>query len=468
MRRLIGLVVLAALTLALPQASAQQGETRIALIIANEAYVSQSLGRLPGTQRDASLMQSALRQAGFRVIVRRDLTRAQMRTELSVFERQLADAGPQGVGFLYYSGHGIADSRRGANYLIPVDAQIERLTDLPTWGLLLNDELDAIEAAGAKATFIVIDACRNTPVSFGRSGERGLVATPAATRTLIAFSTQPGATAADDNVYARYLAEAISMPGADSSTAFPHVQSNVAQATGERQVPRFDSGLVQPILFVPRDAPAASGLGAGWVGVSFQEINDVLARSLGLPDLRGVLVGDVAPGGPAANAGVRRGDVIQSINGQAVSASLDVVSGVSETRIGQSARLGVLRDGTQQVLAVPVAERPSGPLQTRPALSFSLGEYRGEASSLGLNTAPLSAADRARYSLQSGLLVLSANGWEGFVILEAGGRPVSTNADLEAAAISARALQRPLLLYVATPSGDSGFYAFELATQNAQ
>lgn len=231
-------------------ATAQQREGRLALIIANEAYVAENLGRLPGTQRDAEVMRDALERAGFEVTVHTNLERIPMRDAIRNFARQLGRLGQEGVGFLYYSGHGIADDPNGTNYLIPVDAEIDALTDLPIMGLSLTEYLQMIELAHARATVVVIDACRNTPVSFGRA-VRGLAPVAASTDTLIAFSTQPGEVAADDGLYARLLAQEFVKPGANAAGVFQAVQSAVADQTGRRQRPRYDNGILQPLVFVP-------------------------------------------------------------------------------------------------------------------------------------------------------------------------------------------------------------------------
>lgn len=228
------------------EASAQTTK-RIALIIANETYASPNLGALPGTQTDANVMSQALARAGFAVKVERNLTRTAMQNALSVFASELQTLGPYGVGFLYYSGHGMADGPRGRNYLIPVDAHIRATTDLPVVALALDDQLAAIELSGAGGTIFVIDACRNTPVSFTRSG-RGFAPMSAATDTLIAFSTQPGEIAEDDGLYARTLAAEIVVPGVDVATVFQRVQTKVANTTKRKQRPRYDNGLLSPLV----------------------------------------------------------------------------------------------------------------------------------------------------------------------------------------------------------------------------
>ncbi|HMO26624.1 MAG TPA: caspase family protein, partial [Tepidisphaeraceae bacterium] len=155
---------------------------------------------------------------------------------------------------VYYAGHGIEVG--GENYLIPIDATIRATTDLPVVALALDDQLAAIELAGAGGTIFVIDACRNTPLSLTRNG-RGFAPMNAATDTLIAFSTAPGEIAEDDGLYARTLAEEIALPGVDISTVFQRVQVRVAEATKRKQRPRYDNGLLSPLVMVSQ-LPALS------------------------------------------------------------------------------------------------------------------------------------------------------------------------------------------------------------------
>src|SRR5262249_43207638 len=144
---------------------------------------------------------------------------------LGGFARQLAALGDRGVGFLYYSGHGVG--LHGGNFLIPIDAHVQAVTDLPVQAVPLSDQLESIQYANAHATIIVLAACRTT---FGR-GSRGLAAINARTDTLIAFSTQPGELAADDGLYARTLAAELTKPGADTLSAFGHTTTVVATTT---------------------------------------------------------------------------------------------------------------------------------------------------------------------------------------------------------------------------------------------
>lgn len=254
---------LLAIVMLLIAAPAHAAERRIALVIGEAAYSAASLGRLTGTRRDADRMEAALRAAGFAEVLRRDdLGKAALAQAISDFARRLADAGPDAVGFLYYSGHGMADTRRGANFLIPIDADIRSAVDLPLYAQPMDDVLDAVESAGAKAVFVVFDACRSSPSAISRGG-KGLLPMRGRSDTLVAFATAPGETAADDGLYASVLAEELRRPGSESTTLFQRVQNLVAKRTERQQVPQFTSSLVETVQFVLAAAPVAAAVPAG-------------------------------------------------------------------------------------------------------------------------------------------------------------------------------------------------------------
>ncbi len=83
----------------------------------------------------------------------------------------------------------------------------------------------------------------------------------------------------------------------------------------------------------------------GWIGVIPQSMTPELAEAVGLPTVRGVLVNDLTPGGPAAVAGIRRGDVILSFNGQAVVDVRQFQRLVAETQSGAQVSAEIWRRG---------------------------------------------------------------------------------------------------------------------------
>ena len=96
----------------------------------------------------------------------------------------------------------------------------------------------------------------------------------------------------------------------------------------------------------------------GWLGLVPQDITPDLARAFGLKDTRGAIVARILPGGPAARAGVRVGDVIRSLDGQPVEDAYDLVNRLAPLPTDSTARLALLRQGRTLTLDVKVGVRP--------------------------------------------------------------------------------------------------------------
>ena len=99
-------------------------------------------------------------------------------------------------------------------------------------------------------------------------------------------------------------------------------------------------------------------LSRGHLGVTVQEVTPAMARGFGLPTPRGILVSDVSPGGPAARAGLKRGDVIVAIDGKPVEDVGHFRNHIAGTPPGTTEKLTILRDGREQTLEVAIAEIP--------------------------------------------------------------------------------------------------------------
>ncbi len=95
-----------------------------------------------------------------------------------------------------------------------------------------------------------------------------------------------------------------------------------------------------------------------WLGVGFQELTPELAASLGKADTHGALVSNVVAKGPADRAGLRAGDIIESVDGQSIAESKDLLRDVLAKPVGAEVKLNLLRDGKVQTLAVKTGERP--------------------------------------------------------------------------------------------------------------
>ncbi len=121
-------------------------------------------------------------------------------------------------------------------------------------------------------------------------------------------------------------------------------------------------GFSIPVNAVRRIIPALIERGAytyPFMGVGIQSLNLALQEQLGLTNTRGALVTNVNPGQPAAEAGLRQGDVIIALDGVEVVDSDALISYlVFETEVGQTIEVTFVRDGETRDLPLTLGERP--------------------------------------------------------------------------------------------------------------
>jgi serine protease Do len=118
-------------------------------------------------------------------------------------------------------------------------------------------------------------------------------------------------------------------------------------------------GFAIPINMAKDIAPQLQEKGhvtRGWLGVSIQEMTPELAKSFGLTDNKGALVGQVLTGSPAEKAGIEQGDVIVEFDGKAISESKDLPQVVASTPVGKSVNVKLLRNGKTLDRSVKVSE----------------------------------------------------------------------------------------------------------------
>src|SRR6478672_9533264 len=175
------------------------------------------------------------------------------------------------IAVVYYAGHGIEVD--GGNYLIPVDAKLERDTDVYDEALSLERVLLAIEPA-KRLRLVILDACRDNPFSkvmkrtvASRAIGQGLAKVePTSPNMLIAYSAKAGSTAADgdgkNSPFTAALSHHLTKPGLDVRRAFGFVRDEVLKTTGNKQEPFVYGSLGGddvPLVPVPaRPAPAAA------------------------------------------------------------------------------------------------------------------------------------------------------------------------------------------------------------------
>jgi hypothetical protein len=241
--------LLAGLAFLLAAASPAAAERRVALVVGNAAYREAPL-RNPAN--DARAMAEALRRAGFEVLLRQNLTKPQLERAIAEFGDKLASGG-DAVGLFFYAGHGM--QLRGRNYLIPVDAQIVNEQRVRIETVDVDLVLEQMQAANARVSVAILDACRNNPFERRfRSVGGGLAQMDAPEGTLIAYATAPGTVAADgegeNGIYTAELLKAITRPGLKIEDVFKQTRAGVARASGNAQVPWESSSLTGDFYFV--------------------------------------------------------------------------------------------------------------------------------------------------------------------------------------------------------------------------
>nr|WP_239474074.1 Do family serine endopeptidase [Sphingomonas sp. BT552] len=214
----------------------------------------------------------------------------------------------------------------------------------------------------------------------------------------------------------------------------------------------------------------------GYLGVTLQggTIDEDTSAALGIPKNQGELIAGVEPSGPAAKAGLRAGDVVVKVNGQAVTPDQTLSYLVSNVKPGSTARLDVLRDGKPVTLSVTAAPRPSAEQLTA---TLNGGEDSGgfgtdgdsdddgavtpaEGGTLGLSVQPLTPGIARAVGVAAtvqGVVIGAVSPTSdaagklqrGDVIQSVNGTPVRTAADLARAVAAAKAAGRPQVLVLA-------------------
>ena len=225
-------------------------DVRVALVVGNAAYAGALALKNP--TNDATAMAAALKDLGFTVIEARDASRAQMEDGVKQLFASLK--GKQGVGLLYYAGHGLQVDMR--NYMVPVDARLQSAKDVPGQTLDVADVLDAMKAAGTRMNIVVLDACRNNP--FKDKSGNGLAPVDAPAGTLLAYATAPGNVAEDgtgsNGLYTKHLLAELQKP-VGIENVFKRVRLNVRQESRGRQIP-WESTSLEDDFYFKRDAAA--------------------------------------------------------------------------------------------------------------------------------------------------------------------------------------------------------------------
>ena len=208
-----------------------------------------------------------------------------------------------------------------------------------------------------------------------------------------------------------------------------------------------------------------------YLGVKIGAMSSELAQQFGSDTTDGVIVGEVMPNTPAAEAGFKDGDVITHFGGKRVHTPTELTELVERTPFGNKQTVQVLRDGKPHDLSVTVKRMPNDFAQAEAAEGDDAPEspkkQAAAGSKLGLEVADLGAEEATKlgYEGQTGVLVTSVdeNGpayqkgiREGMLIRRVGRTAVSNSAEFEKA-LADTSLEEGILLLVRSPQGRQFF-----------
>ncbi|MDT0632976.1 trypsin-like peptidase domain-containing protein [Rubrivirga litoralis] len=216
----------------------------------------------------------------------------------------------------------------------------------------------------------------------------------------------------------------------------------------------------------------------GYLGVEVLPMYAADARERGMTEVAGVLVGGVVRGGPAERAGVRSGDVLLEIEGRHVDEPNQFQSRLAMARPEEAVALAVWRDGGRRELRAVLADpgdpgletwfagrTPAVALPSAPEAAPPEALQRTEAPNWGVQFRDLTRAERRQF--ESGAFVESVAPGSaaeldglprGTVVVEVEDRPVATAEEARAALARQARRDRPALLRVRRPDGQTAFY----------
>jgi serine protease Do len=208
----------------------------------------------------------------------------------------------------------------------------------------------------------------------------------------------------------------------------------------------------------------------GWIGVQIQPVTSDIADSLGMKKAEGALVAEPQANGPAAKAGIESGDVITSVNGESVKDARELARTIGGLAPGATVKLNVLHKGQDKVVNLTLGQLPNTVEAKADTDNDSKSASKGtDVPKLGMTVAPANSVAGAG---KDGVVVTEVDpksaaaerGFkEGDVILEVGGKSVSTAGDVRDAINTARTDNKNSVLMRVKSGGQSRFVAVPIA-----
>ncbi len=211
----------------------------------------------------------------------------------------------------------------------------------------------------------------------------------------------------------------------------------------------------------------------GWLGVRIQDVTPEMADALGLPKAEGAMVTDV-PKGPAADAGMKSGDVIVKFNGTDVPDTRELVSAVGNSEIGKTVPVVVFRGGKDVTLNVTLGKRAASVDTPVPVAEQGPAPMPQPSTVLGMKVMPLTSDLRKQMGVAAnvdGVVIENVDGnseafmkglRQGDIITEAGQQKVTSVKELEDSIKAAKDAGRKSVLLLIRRDNEPRFVALSI------
>jgi uncharacterized caspase-like protein len=223
---------------------------RYALVVGNGAY--EKTTKLSNPVNDAGDVAGMLSDLGFKVRLETDATLSRMEKAVREFSTAAKEAKAETTLF-FYAGHGV--QYEGVNYLLPVDADIQRDYELRSKALSMDMVSSALEDTKSGFNLVMLDACRDNPFATGRGGSRGLGVMGGGTaESMVVFATAPGAVAQDgdgkNSPFTTALKQHLATPDLEVRQLVAAVSKSVQSLTKGQQVPWVNTSFTGQFFFL--------------------------------------------------------------------------------------------------------------------------------------------------------------------------------------------------------------------------
>jgi serine protease Do len=188
----------------------------------------------------------------------------------------------------------------------------------------------------------------------------------------------------------------------------------------------------------------------GYLGVNIQPVTEDMAESMGMKTAKGAIVAEAMSGTPAADAGLKAGDVITKLNGQLVDDASDLTRRIGSFKPSDKVELTYIRDGAEKTAQITLAD------QKTQTVAKADGSQAKEPGALGIQIAPAKDGDKGVQ-----IVGVDPNGTaaeqglaQGDIILDVAGKPVSSPADVKAGIANAKSHgKKAVMMRIQTADG---------------